>query len=459
MIEFLLGKTGSGKSYLALKRAAEFLHEWDDNGIVVTQLAIHTGKLAAYLKKKYPDEEPDVVGRVRFLQDHEARHFFLIREFGNTLELTSKEQQQNLQFPDFFTASRGKHVLYIIDEAHLFFDSREWQNVGLTLNFFCSQHRKFNCDIIFVTQFLDQVEKRLRNHAVKFYECVNFGVRRLAFWKLPKVFRVYETPKAPPYPAEWTSTCRMDFELADCYDTTAGVGTKGGGKPEKKRQKGLPFWTLPAFGAMLVLGFWFAPDAAIAGLTKALSPETAARVGPTTSVDKRNVPTEKERGDSPRAASLSSEPVAAAPRPLVQPYPRGEIRVRGYSASGPRAIVLLSDDTTVTENSPRFGGIDRRGNAVKIDGVWLPLVPMREPVIRAASKSDSPVELLDPGVVITSAYTDERVVPNADSVEASRRTLEKPAAFGTVSQTQGGKASAPAARPAKRARAVRDGSL
>lgn len=460
MIEFLLGKTGSGKSYLALKRAAEFLHEWDDNGIVVTQLAIHTGKLAAYLKKKYPDKEPDVVGRVRFLQDHEARQFFLFREFGNALVLTSKEQQQNLQFPDFFTASREKHVLYIIDEAHLFFDSREWQNVGLTLNFFCSQHRKFNCDIIFVTQFLDQVEKRLRNHAVKFYECVNFGVRRLAFWKLPKVFRVYETPKPPPYPAEWTSTCRMDFELAECYDTTAGVGTKGGGSPEKKRQKGLPFWTLPAFGAVLVAGFWFAPDAAILGITKALSPETAARVAPVAGVGKEEKPaTVSGAPHAPSFRSSAADIGPLPPRGIVQPYPRDEIRVRGYSASGARAIVVLSDDTTVTENSPRFGGIDRRGNAVKIDGVWLPLVPLREPVIRASAKSDSPAEVPERGPIITSAYTDERVVPEAASAAASRRTLEKPSAFGNASNPQGGKASAPAARPAKRARAVRDGSL
>ena len=443
MIEFLLGKTGSGKSYLALKRAAEFLREWGDDGIIRTNLAIHTGRLNAYLKKHYPDIEPDVVGRVFFLEDQQVRQFFLYREPGNTLEMTSKEEQQNLHFPDFEAASdkAGKHVLYIIDEAHLFFDSREWQNVGLTLNFFCSQHRKFRSDIIFVTQFLDQVEKRLRNHATLFTECVNYGVRRLMLWKMPKLFRTYETPKPPPYPAEYKGTCRMDFELADCYDTTAGVGAKGGRPPEKKRQKGLPFWTFPALLGGSVVAFWFAPDIFVGGAfkvlghnEKALEEKVQAAVTPS--------PIQKEgvvnQNGSP---GVNNAPVSLAetlPKDVTasRPVPK---KVRGYVVRGNQAVVVLDDGTRVTNDDPEWGGIERRGNAVWIDKKRLFLVDayIPPPVVKTPEKGiERPVNGV-PEVSPVPPYSGE-VVPTPESVEASHRTLQRPAAF---NGHQGGGAS------------------
>ena len=436
MIEFLLGKTGSGKSYLALKRAAEFLREWGDEGIIRTNLAIHTGKLNAYLKKHYPEIEPDVVGRVFFLEDQQVRQFFLYREPGNTLEMTSKEEQQNLRFPDFEKASdkAGKHVLYIIDEAHLFFDSREWQNVGLTLNFFCSQHRKFRSDIIFVTQFLDQVEKRLRNHATLFTECVNYGVRRLMLWKMPKLFRTYETPKPPPYPAEYKGTCRMDFELADCYDTTAGVGAKGGRPPEKKRQKGLPFWTFPALLGAAVVALWMAPDVLVGGAFKmlgnnedVLQQKVQAAVVPS--------PIQKEgtivnQTSPPAINNVPGSLAETLPREVIanRPVPK---KVRGYVVRGNQAVVVLEDGTRVTNDDPEWGGIEKRGNAVWIDNRRLFLVdayvPPPKPQSAPKAKETPPAgpSSAEPG----HQYVGEGVVPSPESVQASLRTLEPSRAF------------------------------
>lgn len=388
MIEFFIGKTGGGKSYLALREIAQFLANHPD-GYVVTNLSIQIGKLNALLKRRHPAIEPDVVGRVRLLTDLETRQFYLHRERGNDLAPVSKEDERELRFPDFNGAARRScQVLYVVDEAHIFFDAREWANVGLTLNFFASQHRKFRCDVIFITQFLDQVEKRLRNHSTQFRECQNWGMRRLAWWKLPSVFRVRLTYKAPPCPPEHTETHRIDPELAECYDTTAGVGVVGGFKPDEKRRKGLPFWTLPAAVAVGLFGLGFSPEIIGWYVRRAAGDADRAAV-----VSAGGVPSVVAREDSaavaspPPPPSTPSTPTTAAPTVDGSPV----VRVVGYAARSDRALVWLSDGRVLTESHPAFGGIDRRGTGVWVDGrfAWMvrPWVPPPPPVRENAANA------------------------------------------------------------------------
>lgn len=413
MIEFFLGKTGAGKSYLALRRIVEFLIEHPD-GFVLTNLSINKGALNAYLKTEYPKLEPDVVGRVHLLDDTQCRQFYLYREPGNVLSETSKDDQKNLRFPDFESAARkSNQVLYVIDEAHIFFDSREWANVGPTLNFFASQHRKFRSDIIFITQFLDQVEKRLRNHATSFSECFNWGLRTMLVWKMPKMFRVAVTYKAPPCPSENSETYRINTALAACYDTTAGVGTKGGFKPEIKRQKGLPFWTLPAAGVALIVVLSYVPEAAIGAMLGTFDKVEKTAVNTVAQPPPAVV---KEIG-APGLNNAYTQPTLH-PERFVAPAPP-PLRVVSYVVRGDKALVTLSDGRIVTESDPEFGGIDRRGIGVYVSGKRVPMVATYIPPPRARpEKKESPETAPEPPI---SDYVDERPIPTPDSAERSER--------------------------------------
>jgi len=371
MIEFYLGKTGGGKSYLALVEIAQFLAEYVE-GYVVTNLSLKLGDLNAYLKETYPHLEPDVVGRVRILTDAETRFFYLHRENGNDIAPTSLEEQKRLVFPEFEAASnRSHHTLYVIDEAHIYFDAREWANVGPALNFFASQHRKFRCDIIFITQFLDQVEKRLRNHATQFRECQNFGLRKWAFWKLPSVFMVRLTYKAPPCPSENTVTHRINVKLANCYDTTAGVGVKGGRAPERVRRKGWPFWTLPAAACVVGVAVAYLPDLfATKLLDRVGSAGTASLAG--------HAPAAPKPSETKPASPAAVLPVQTAnAMPVVE---RQSLVVVGYVVRGGMATLVLSDGRTLTEKDPEFGGLDKRGTGAWVDGRKI---YMARPVYRA----------------------------------------------------------------------------
>lgn len=426
MIEFYLGKTGSGKSYLALKTIYRTLLETDDYH-VVTNLAIDKGKLNALMRARHPGVEPDVVGRIHFLDDNQCRQFYLYREPGNVLQPVTKEDEKQLKFPDFGEASKksGIRILYVIDEAHIFFDAREWAQVGPTLNFFASQHRKFRCDVIFVTQFLDQVEKRLRNHSVKFTECINYGVRKLAFWKMPKVFRTLETYKAPPCPSESSGTCRIDLELADCYDTTAGVGVVGGNAKDKERRKGLPFWTLPATALAAAAALWFAPDLAVKGLVGAV--EKAPQVEPAPAPAKP-APT------APGVPSASGSQVSG-PSPLdsnrlapstVQAAPQApRLRVRSWLVRGNQALITLDDGRVLTEEDPEFGGIARRGNALWVEGQKLYMVPPLAPTppLAASQIAVNSKETAAKGTpdAVQGSYQGEAVIPTPESAAAVAR--------------------------------------
>ena len=62
-----------------------------------------------------------------------------------------------------------KNSVVLIDEAHIYLDSRRSASkINVILSYFILQSRKKSCDIYYTTQFIGQVDKRLRDttHAI-----------------------------------------------------------------------------------------------------------------------------------------------------------------------------------------------------------------------------------------------------------------------------------------------------
>lgn len=340
MIEFKLGKTGSGKSYLCVKEIIDFLR--DTNAYINTNLPLDLGELNAYMARKYSELGVDVIGRVRILDAAETAEFYLHRERGNDLEPVTKAQEKLLQYPDFEGAAQksGRPVVYVIDEAHIHFDAREWAKVGLTLNYFASQHEKFSTHIIFVTQFLKQVELRLREHATQFTECTNHALRNILVFKQPSYFTANVTYKAPPCPPESTTRYTLDRDIAKCYRTTGGVGVAGqlSGRFYKKR-KGLPIWTAPIVILLIITALVYGPSWLIKkGTETALG---AAEVAPVV-----NAPVRQQEEPVPTNTRQAVDTEDKTPAKGVVPegvYLTGAIR------RGTRFVLVLSDGTVRTD--------------------------------------------------------------------------------------------------------------
>ena len=64
------------------------------------------------------------------------------------------------------------NAVVLLDEAHIYLDSRRSASkVNVILSYFVLQSRKKSCDIYFTTQFIGQVDKRLRDPSHAYILC------------------------------------------------------------------------------------------------------------------------------------------------------------------------------------------------------------------------------------------------------------------------------------------------
>jgi hypothetical protein len=67
----------------------------------------------------------------------------------------------------------------LIDEAHIYLDSRRSASkVNVILSYLILQSRKMSCDIYYTTQFIGQVDKRLRDTSHAYILCKTREIRK-----------------------------------------------------------------------------------------------------------------------------------------------------------------------------------------------------------------------------------------------------------------------------------------
>jgi len=341
MIRIFLGKPGGGKSYGALCDIREEIVE--GRRTIVTNLSIDPGKLSAYIQKHYPKADFDPCTRFRLLTEEETKSFWLHPKPGMDIPAPSKAEE--LQGKFFVVQPEHCSTLFVIDEAHIHFDARCWAATGLSLTYFNSQHRKWDHECIFVTQFLDLLEKRVKGFAQEYVYFVNNGLEKfLTHFRLPSYFTVksYSKPRTgAPGQDQHTAAKRyeLDLELAACYDTSAGVGIPGRGKPENNKVKGWNiFWIIIPFIGVCSL-FYFIPGLFTSFIVRMTS----------SSVYKKD--------EKPATSPVDpSRPQQAAPtQEQNKVMPAQELRepvfVRSVAVGRGEAIVTLTDGRVLTRGT------------------------------------------------------------------------------------------------------------
>lgn len=160
MIELYLGSVGSGKSYHALRRGISKVNAWRNN-IVVANFPI-------FAKTK-----------------REKENWIYVEE-------PTVEYLINLSIDRGFRGKEG-YALLIIDEAGIFFNSRDWQIKGQErkewIKFF-SQSRKFGYDIVLIAQDERMIDRQIRSMAE--YKVKHLKLRNFTWFKwLPFQFFMY----------------------------------------------------------------------------------------------------------------------------------------------------------------------------------------------------------------------------------------------------------------------------
>jgi len=380
-LRMFLGKPGGGKSSGALR---DIVHELTrGQRVVVTNLSIDPGELNAFLQKRFPAEDIDLHKRLLLLDEKQSRRFWLYRSPTVTVPDVTKEQEKAGTFPNF-GAYAESGVLYVIDEAHIMFDARAWMDSGQSLTYYNSQHRKLNDELVFVTQFLELIDKRVRGFAQEYWYFRNNGLEKIfTFFVLPKYFTVavYQRPATNPHdkPSE-VHRYTLDLEMARCYDTSAGIGIKGRKSPEKTGKKGFNIAWLSVPAALGLYLMWAAPNwagEAIAGTASgARVAEAAGFVEKRADIGNQNValgapsPSGRPPVDVGKTSSVASA---------------DDLHVRGYIVLAGRVNILLSDGRTLTEGDGTVARIERN-RVVLQDGTTLWLRKATPSALPAASR-------------------------------------------------------------------------
>lgn len=250
MLTLVTGPNGSGKSQFAMRLIVEELRK--GTRYIVTSVCVKLPELSEYMSRKFPSEKVDVYSRVFVLTEMEQlRHFwrytgpFKWGEYG----------AEAVDLGEYGGAAWQAYVpptLYVLEELQVTFNSRDWAKTAKEFTAFQTQHRHFGHDVVGITPALALVEKQFR---ILCGECVvlrNLYQARAGIWKHSRKIIYRKYANAPPLPGE-APTEAGDFTidilgLANCYDTSGGIGHAAGRVADKgKESKGIPWkWGIAA---------------------------------------------------------------------------------------------------------------------------------------------------------------------------------------------------------------------
>lgn len=262
-LKFISGKPGAGKSYMALKWIVDELI--NGSRVVVTNLPINIPELGAYLHEK-TEKIVDLSERLRIIGDDEVYEFYRYRGRINGEWYCSppSDSKGRIDYSEYM-CFKGSSILYVLDEVHLYFNSRDWQKTGRSCIWYLSQHRHLGDDVVAVTQFVPNVDKQFRSIAQDYTYARNRGKEKLfGFFAGPKrcFWSTYFEPYTGQQVASEFGTYKIDVTgLAKCYDTSAGAGLPGSIAADKHQTiKGIPWWVIIIVVVGALAGLFFAPD-------------------------------------------------------------------------------------------------------------------------------------------------------------------------------------------------------
>lgn len=239
------------------------------NRKIVTNFPLIKEELAQVCHDKY-GESFDILTRVHIIEEkHELTNFYRIRGLQHEKEtdwLTVEIDKKGKPIAyDITGAFDSGGVFYLLDEVHLVFGARDWQEMGRAVIYYASQHRKLGDDVILITQAPKNVDNQFRSLAQDYTVLRNHGMEMIGWFKQPDVFsrKTYlnlPNPGTKDTPLE-TSHFKLDLAWADCYETDRGVGieknTAGGADKGKDRRKGMRwYWFVGALVFLLGFLFW-----------------------------------------------------------------------------------------------------------------------------------------------------------------------------------------------------------
>jgi hypothetical protein len=258
-VQFIEGKPGGGKTLLSVKIIKDELKL--TRRTIVTNVSLKLPELAAYCQEHNIDYGTLLLSdRIRLITEEQLSQFFLFRAAGTDPLPMKGDRQAD------FSSVRDCGVLYVLDEVHIAFNARRWQETGGAVIYYLSQHRKLGDDVVLISQSIQNVDKQMRSMGQDYTYVRNLTKEQHGLFRVPALFikRVFlELPTGPSVKAIQTGTFKLDVSgLARCYDTAAGVGIVGrSGADIASKPKGLHWaWFVGGLIVLILAAVRFAPS-------------------------------------------------------------------------------------------------------------------------------------------------------------------------------------------------------
>jgi len=349
MTRYVTGKKGGGKSYFSMRILAKALQRGSRS--IVTNLPLKWEKLRAYYHKLCGVDAPPLENRIRQIHGFDACQFFRFRgyvEGRGWVDLPEFGKDQDYAYS---AKEHGGPVLYIIDEVHVYFNSRRWQGVTKAALDYMTLEDKIGDQVWLISQNLGQVDKYFRMLANEYVEVVNRGREMfLGVFRKPKMFEHitwYDVPNALGNGRGPAGAFALELDgLADCYDSAAGQGVEGllSDRGESSDEaKGLPWWSavvvVVAVVALIVQVPGWLGKAAKAGMTTMVGGLTSSNLQA-----------------AAISVSPSARPAVASAAPLVPQTVRREVVRESAAIVGelPPLPDLYVTGVVGSRNSPRW---------------------------------------------------------------------------------------------------------
>lgn len=350
-IHFISGKPGGGKSLYAVRLIVEELLA--GHRVIITNVPLKLDALHSYVQEQAGDRVVDVIGRVWILDEEQTSQFWTFRPGGVRIPRLTQARWQAGEVPSY-KAVNDSGVMYVIDEVHNFFGSRQWAETGRDVLFYLSQHRKLGDTVICITQAVGNVDKQFRSVTQDFTYIRNLSKERIGAFRLPGIFLRSTYPSPPTETAVPMERGRFTLDvrgIAACYDSAAGVGIHGRMADMGERKKGLPWW---AFFVALTLVVWLIASYAPSAIASFFKTDYEKRPVSARVVSSSPAPVDQAPVELPSPALLV--PVPAGPQTATNVFITGMSRIGAelvHITLSNGKIIKFPQDRGVTDISTR----------------------------------------------------------------------------------------------------------
>ena len=211
----LTGKPGAGKSYFATRLIIAEITS-GKNRPIVTNVPINKSKLREYVGKDfyyYPLET---------YTDNKA--FFTNRGYYNIENLPPS---QNVDFAPLLK-DNDEGVLFIVDEAHLYFNARNWKHMPQATISYITTIRHVGDSLVWMCQRFSDIDSQIRGKTQAFHVLRNLEKEKLGMFKRGTGFRCYQYMEECHVSAHGSLNAQssqdfsypFDIKIAECYNTS-----------------------------------------------------------------------------------------------------------------------------------------------------------------------------------------------------------------------------------------------